>query len=318
MALPNIKTYECPHCHAALPPDFFASRAASIALVGGKDSGKSSFITVFCHLLLNRKSILDELGIFGSIVNPEGIEQFERNKWTLIEQKMALPFTPELQRPILVRLQSKHHKKVIYITLIDTPGEHFEDINMLVEKHPNLQYADGIIFLMNPLDIVGITELIAQENKGSVPSRFERISVPNFDLIENLYNLYLITKRIQPNHPITVPTVFCLSRADLLEEVSSLFIPPDFDPGLAEMEDILEEMDLVAADLHDLLDETDKRILNLMDKYFENYNLFPVSPLGTTPTSQAGRQMITGGINPKGILQPFIWILLETNFIKRV
>ena len=76
-------------------------------------------------------------------------------------------------------------------------------------------------------------------------------------------------------------------------------------------------MELVAADLHDLLEETDKRLLHLMDKSFKNYNLFPVSPLGKRPTGQAGRETIFGGIDPKGILQPFIWILRETNFIKK-
>jgi hypothetical protein len=315
-ALPKLKIYECPHCNSALPSDFFASRSSSIALVGGKDSGKTSFITVFCDILINRKSILNELGIFGTIVNQDGEEQFESNRWMLIDQNTTLPGTPDLQRPIVVRLKSKHHKKSIYITLIDSPGEQFEELNILIEKHPNLQFADGIIFLMNPLDIGGIVDLIEEENPGTAPPRFGRNMVPNFNLVENLYQLYVATKRIDPNDKIKVPTVFCMSRADILEDVASLYIPLDTDTDLIELEDVMEEMDLVSSDLRELLEETDMRLLNLMDKSFKKYNMFPVSPLGKSPTGQAGRQTILGGIEPKGILQPFIWVLRESNFIK--
>jgi hypothetical protein len=315
--LPNLKTYECPHCQSALPPDFFASMASSIALVGGTDSGKSSFITVFCDILLNKNSILNELGVFGSIVNPDGAAQFESNRRTLIEQQTTLVGTIDLQRPIVVRLQSKYHKKSMYITLIDSPGEHFEDLATLVEKHQNLQYANGIIFLMNPLDIGGIVNLIRQQRPGTLPPPHHLLMVPNFNLVENLYKLYVATKRTLPNHKIKVPTVFCLSRADLLEDVANLYIPEDSDTNLQEIEDIEEEMELVASDLRELLEETDMRLLNLMDKSFANYKLFPVSPLGKTPDRDAIGQKIKGGIEPKGILQPFIWILRESNFIKK-
>jgi hypothetical protein len=206
----------------------------------------------------------------------------------------------------------------MYITLIDSPGEHFEELETLVNQHTTLQYADGIIFLMNPLDIQGIVELIEQSSPGSVPTRFERSLTPNFNLVENLYKLYITTKRIDPNRRISIPTVFCLSRADLLEDVASLYIPYDMDTNLAEVEDVMEEMELVASDLRELLEETDLRLLNLIDKSFKNHKLFPVSPLGKTPTEQAGRQTILGGIEPKGILQPFIWLLLEFNFIKKL
>ncbi|TVL99007.1 MAG: hypothetical protein CV087_19690 [Candidatus Brocadia sp. WS118] len=315
--LPTLKIYECPHCSRELPSDFFASMSSSIAVIGGRDAGKSSFITVFCDILLNKPSILNELGIFGSILNPDGAEQFESNRWMLIDQNTTLSGTVEMQNPIVVRLQSKYHKRSMYITLIDSPGEHFEELSTLIAHHPTLQYADGIIFLMNPLDINGIVELIEQENPGTVPSRFERPITPNFNLVENLHKLYITTKRIDPNSQISVPTVFCLSRADLLEDVTSLYIPQDVDTNLAEVEDVMEEMELVASDLHELLEETDMRLLNLMAKSFNKYKLFPVSPLGKAPTGQAGRQTIIGGIEPKGILQPFIWLLLEFNFIKK-
>lgn len=314
--LPSIKIYECPSCHHTLPADFFDSLSSSIAVVGGKEAGKSSFITIFCEFLIYRNSILNELGIFGSILNPEGTDQFESNRSMLISQNLPLDGTKSLQQPIVVRLQSKHHRRSLYITLKDSPGEHYEELDTLIREHPNLQYADGIIFLMNPLDINGVLALIEQEKPGTIP--FQRNSTPNFELVENLFKLYLTTRRVRPNRKISVPTVFCLSRADLLEDITHLYIPQDAETSFTEVEDIVEEMNLVASDLRELLEETDLRLLNLLDKSFKNYKLFPVSPLGKSPTYQASRYIIEGAVEPKGVLQPFIWILNQTNFIKKI
>jgi len=314
--LPSLKSYECPNCQAELPTDFFYNKSSSIALVGGRESGKSSFITVFCELLLNRPSILSNLGIFGSITNDEGKDLFDRNQWMLVEQNIALDLTSDLESPIVIRLQSKHHNNVVYLTLIDSPGEHFEQLNTLLDKHPNLQYADGMIFLMNPLDIKGISNLIKEVLPKAVPNRYQKNRIKNFDIIENLYQFYLKTGKIRPNVRIKIPTAFCLSRADLLNEVSNLYIPYDFDPDLLEMEEIIDEMHLVFDEIKDLFEESDQRLINLMDKYFSNYSLFPVSPLGKIPSNSAGRQIISGGIEPRGILQPFLWILKETKFIQ--
>jgi hypothetical protein len=66
MSLPGARAYECPSCSATLPPDFFASRSSSIAVVGGTEAGKSSFITMFCELLLHRRSTLGEFPTFAT------------------------------------------------------------------------------------------------------------------------------------------------------------------------------------------------------------------------------------------------------------
>lgn len=318
LGLPNLKIYECPHphCRKPLPGDFFENRGASIAVVGGRDAGKSSFITIFCELLINRNSILSELGIFGSILNEEGKAQFNKNRWMLIDKNSPLPTTLDRQETIVVRLQSRHSSNCIYISLIDNPGEQFEEVNTLTERHANLQYADAIVFLMNPLDITGITQLIEEAHPGTTPALNQRDAVPNFDIIENLYKTYIATGRISPNAPIKQPTAFCISRADLIEDVSSLYIPSDFEVEFKEVEDILEEMELVADDLYELLEETDKRLLLMIDRSFGKYRLFPVSPLGKTPIGQSGGAILLGGVDPKGVLQPFIWILKEMNFIK--
>jgi ABC-type dipeptide/oligopeptide/nickel transport system ATPase component len=314
MSMQKIKTYECPGCAAQLPSDFFASRSVSIALVGGTGSGKSSFITIFCELLLHQHSLLSELGISGSIINKDGEDQFIDNRKRLIRQELALLGTTTIQKPIVVRLHSNHHKKITYITLLDSPGEDFTKVERLAALHPNLQYAKGIVFLMNPLDIAELLRLIRKEKPGHIDPD-QDVTVQNYKIVETLHETYLESRRVKPNRKIKTPTAFCLSRADLLEDIANLYLPPDFEPDMTEIEDILEEMKLVREDMRELLEETDLNLLNIMDKRFKNLGLFPVSPLGKAPSSDGIGQRVEGGVDPKGVLQPIIWILHETKFI---
>lgn len=312
----SIRIYQCPNCAAELPSDFFASRSSCIALVGGTESGKSTFITVLCELLMNRHTILSELGISGSIINIDGREQFEENRQRLIEQEMALNLTTTMPHPTVLCLHSTQHQKVTYLTLLDSPGEYFTRMETLRTRHPNLQHATGIVFLMNPLDTVELVRMIRKESPGIISSN-RPITARNYDIIENLYKLYLEGRRTKPNRAIKTPSAFCLSRADLLENITNLYAPPDFEPDLIDVEDILEETDLVAQDLRELLEDVDLNLINNMDKRFSNYSIFPVSALGQMPSSDAMGQRIPGGINPRGVLQPIIWLLRETKFISQ-
>ncbi|PWV45826.1 hypothetical protein [Chitinophaga sp. S165] len=311
-----VKLYRCANssCRSELPSDFFASRTTSLAVVGGLQCGKTSFITLFCELLMHRKSLLGDLGIYGSIINQEGRDQFEKNRSILIQQELSLDGTTKDQHPTIVRLHNKHHKKVTYITLLDSPGEQFSKIDILIQKHPNLQYAQGIVFLMNPLDIGELLRLIQKERPGTIPSG-SYTNNNNFDILETLYQFYLRTGRIKPNRKIKAHTAFCLSRADLIAEIVNLYIPPDFDPDMESIQDILSEVDLVSTDLRELLEETDKKLLNIMDKQYQNYRLFPVSPLGKMPRRDGMDLRVPGGVDPKGVLQPLIWLLQQTKFI---
>ena len=131
--------------------------------------------------------------------------------------------TKDTQPPIVVRLESKHHQELMYLTFIDADGEVFENPNQLIENFPSIQLAEGIIFLMNPLDITGIKELMQEENPRGRANYSQRLEVENFDIIQNLYQLYVTTRRIKANKTINIPTVFCLTKADMLEDLHSAY-----------------------------------------------------------------------------------------------
>jgi hypothetical protein len=167
---------------------------------------------------------------------------------------------------------------------------------------------------MNPLDIPELQRLIRKEKPGILPQQQE-VNARNYDIIETLYRFYLETGAVKPNRHIGTPTAFCLSRADILEDIANLYLPPDFEPDVPDTDIILEEMQLVTEDLQELIEETDPTLLNIMKKRFRKVGIFPVSPLGKMPVNDASGPRIEGGVNPKGLLQPIIWILKETKFI---
>lgn len=316
-SMPKLNLCVCPTCKEVLPSDFFENESSSIAIVGGQESGKSSFITLLCELLINHRTTLSELGIFGSIINQKGKELFEDNRRILIGRNIALSGTTIVEEPIILRLHSIHHSKVMYITLIDTPGEHFNRIDELTKHHANLRYAQAIVFLMNPIDIRELYRLIQDFNPNLAPLRSNyNTSTSNFDIVENLYELFRRGERVKSNQKINIPTAFCLSRADLLEDIANISLSSDFESDLSDPKDIIDEVQAASEELIDLLEDSDINLVNVMKTRFSNFNIFPVSPLGGQPVESALGQEIHGGVDPKGLLYPIIWILKETNFIK--
>ena len=317
MSLPAYKTYICPTCKNELPFDFFKNKSSSLAVIGGTDAGKSSFITIFCELLLNRRTLLNDLGIFGSVINREGVTQIQENIACMVHQQQALePTKTNTNRPVVIRLHSIHHKKVTYISLLDSPGEYSENKNEILDKLPNVQYANGIIFLMNPLDIDQLFRMLCKEKPAEV-SPYKPVKVSNFQVTEALYEAYMQCGRIKPNRRIKTPAAFCLSRADLLDDIANIHMPPDFETDFTELDDLLGENEMAAEDVRQLMEETDLNLVNLLEKRFQHYSFFPVSPLGKAPLESSGGRKIQGGVNPRGVLQPIVWLLYKSKFIKQ-
>ncbi len=136
---------------------------------------------------------MSELGIYGLIINQEGRDQFDDYRTILIQRECCIPKTNDSQKPIVIKLFNKHHNKITYITLLDSPGEDFNNIWTLLDKHRNLQYADGIIFLINPLNIAGLLALIKEEKPGSLPPDLQPTR-HNVEIIELLYELFMKTE----------------------------------------------------------------------------------------------------------------------------
>ncbi len=98
----------------------------------------------------------------------------------------------------------------------------------------------------------------------------------------------------------------------------NIYMPEDLDANILKIEDILGEINLIKEDLAELMQEVDGSLLNHMETRFKNHSLFPVSPLGKSPLNEVNASRVPGGVKPRGILQPIIWLLSETKFIKRL
>lgn len=308
---------QCSSCGHDLPSDFFATKGKVIALVGGPDTAKSTYITVLVDQLLSNRSILKTLNIQAGIIDREGKSFYNRQREKLVIQNEILDTTERLESggatPIVLRLRRSDTKRrdVMFLTLFDTPGDEFNDPDLITEHHPHIANADALIFMIDPLNIESIFHEVREYITEEEDIFMEGLYQIDFDIINNLIEVFGREKKINPLGKVNAPVSFCLSKVDLLDQLMSIYIPEDIDHELMASREIFEEIEFTSKDLHEFLLEKDTRLVNNIENHFERFEFFPVAPIGKIPQGHSIRE----GIEPKGVLHPLIWVLHKVNFV---
>lgn len=308
---------QCSNCGHDLPSDFFATKGKVIALVGGPDTAKSTYITVLVDQLLSNRSLLKTLNIQAGIIDREGKSFYNRQREKLVIQNEVLDTTERLESggatPIVMRLRRSDTKRrdVMFLTLFDTPGDEFNDPDLITEYHPHIANADAFIFMIDPLNIESIFHEVREYLPEEEDIFMEGLYQIDFDIINNLIEVFGREKKINPLGKVNAPVSFCLSKVDLLDQLMSIYIPEDIDHELMASKEIFEEIEFTSRDLHEFLLEKDTRLVNNIENHFERFEFFPVAPIGKIPQGHS----IRNGIEPKGVLHPLIWVLHKINFV---
>ncbi|XUL92330.1 TRAFAC clade GTPase domain-containing protein [Streptomyces galilaeus] len=158
-------TRVCKECHSDLPSDYCAQESRIIALVGAAGGGKSTCVTVLLHELRHRVG-----RAFGAAVSAMGGDtqirdrEMERDLYDL--GLMPDPTTTAaraLNDPLLYRLSlpdgrrgngSRHTALVFF----DAAGEDLRGIEAMNRYTGYLAAADGIILLVDPLQLTSVRE----------------------------------------------------------------------------------------------------------------------------------------------------------------
>jgi hypothetical protein len=302
----------CPHCHSRLPVHFGKVDARLIAMIGAKQSGKTVFMTVLIHELMHRVGRILDAAVVGS--DDETRRSLDRDyDHRLYHEHSLPPATPPVaartrRRPLVFRLtlQRKRFRQVrerhTILSFFDTAGE---DLTTSENVELNVRYlssADGIILLLDPLQMPGAR---AEALPGTVlpdPGRggFDR----PFDVLTRVTEL-LREKLDDPTEKIDTPMAVVFSKLDALEHTfapgSPLTRPPrplaEFDQG-----DSLAVHDQVQA----LLEDWDgPRIDQLMRHHYAHFRYFGVSALGSPPVDPS----TVAEVRPQRAHDPFFWML---------
>ena len=177
----------------------------------------------------------------------------------------------------------------------------------------NVRYlaaADGIVLLLDPLQMRGARQLAAPGSRLPTPGTTDDDPAT---VLENITDLVLATAGRKPNELISKPLAIVFSKMDVLRhdlrETSPLRRPPVQAPYFDE-----RDGQEVHTEIQRLLARWEgSRIDQIAQLHYRNYRYFGVSALGETPTPD--NRAPARGIRPYRVADPFMWTLAQLGAI---
>lgn len=307
------KSIFCPVTQEEVPRDFLQEEGLPIALIGAKAVGKSNYIGVLINEIKKRMSLPFHC-MLSLCSNQRSLDYYNEYYYNpLFEKQVVLPGTDAGEIPPMIfplRFTMGRREKTAILTFYDTAGENLDtDEDMLVFNRyiPN---AKGIILLLDPLQVPSVRAKL--EGKMQLPAKNTDAVTVLQRVIENIRQVKNVKGKINIPLAIAFTKMDALEKFDILPPDSPLrqesehlargaFVLSDFQNCNIEMQDILENF-------------LDDELLQLMEQ-FTKHSLFGLSAFGAVPVNN---KLSGGGIHPKRVLDPLLWLLAENKYIQTV
>ena len=323
----------CPVCHSRLPVHFGKVPSRLIVPVGAKESGKTVFMTVLVHELMNRAGQRLNASLIGA---DDGTRQrytsdYERPMYHQAE--LLAPTTPPEtpnRAPLVFRFTAdgnghggrgarigragwfaRDEPQRTLLSFFDTAGEDLATQAAVEQNVRYLRAADGILLLLDPLQMPGARTLAAPGTRW--PTSLDDDENAPVTVLENVTDHLLAQTGTGPNQRIPKPLAIVFTKMDALQndlqETSPLRRPPPLTPYFDER----DSRD-VHAEMQRLLDRWHgSRIDQIARKYYDRYRYFGVSALGQSPTPD--NRVSPRGIQPYRVTSPILWLLAQFGII---
>ena len=324
--IPDKDRARCMKCTAAckavfcrivkkeIPTDFLNDESLSIALLGAKASGKSNYIGVLIDEIRHKMSA--RFNCMLSLASSEESRQYYNSHYyePLFRHGSVVDATSQEDIPPLIfplRFMDKKDRitKVAALSFYDTAGENLDSTDYMLINNRYIPNADGIILLLDPLQIPSIREKL--QGKISLPEQNTDVAEVLSRIVQNIRDVKNIRGTIK------IPLALAFTKIDALEEFNVLkedsclrsesehlqrgaFVQTDFDSVNIEIQDLLENW---------LNEELVQQMKN-----FDKYAFFGLTALGGVPHGSK----LGGKIRPRRVLDPLLWLLAENNYIKTV
>ena len=296
----------CPVCHSRLPVHFGQVGSRMIVPVGAKEAGKTVFMTVLVHELMHRTGQQ-----FGAAIT--GADDYTRHRYVseyerpLYRESMLLPPTTGGGAPLVFRFTTPENRTLL--SFFDTAGENLRSAQSIEQNARYLGAADGVLLLLDPLQMRGARELAAPGTRLPTPGG------PDDDpatVLENVTDL-LMTGAGKPGNPISKPLAIVFTKMDTLMDslrpTSPLLRPPPDVPYFDER----DSLD-VHTEIQRLLARWEgSRIDQIAQLNYRHYRYFGVSSLGETPTGD--NCVAARGIRPYRVASPVLWLLAHFGIV---
>lgn len=284
----------CPECHSGLAAEYCANPGRIVALVGAKGSGKSTYIAVLLHELMNRVGA--ELDASLVPCDDRTIERYRRDfarplfgehrllraTQSAVTDTLRDPLVYLLTRTVKGRFRSR--RAALTLVLFDTAGEDLRS-REVTERHLRyLRAADAVVFLVDPSSL-------------QKPS-----DDPDSDPVNVIAR---VTELLRTGDgPLKVPVAVALSKIDALRRETSSALHRSRTPsGAFDLDD------------HEGVHEQVRALLESwqaggLDRYlrqnYADFAFFALSSLGEVPGEA---EVGPGGIRPYRVEDPLLWLL---------
>ncbi|MFD7500707.1 hypothetical protein [Streptomyces sp. NPDC059850] len=305
----------CPICHVELPVQFGMVENRLIAMVGARSSGKTIYMTVLLHEMRNQVGEIYGASLMGlddttmRRYSSEYEDRLYRDRQMFPPTQTAttnanrvdpLVFRFGLRRKGLFGERPQHS----VLSFFDTAGEDFNSRESVELNTRYLTNADGIILLLDPLQMPGARDNAAP---GTALPGLDGIDPP-INVLSRVSSMLLAAQGGKAAK-VTTPIAVVFSKMDafwhLMENGSPLrsYAPARgrFDVGDSlsvheEVRQLLRVWDGVAID-------------QSLENTFARYRYFGVSALGRSATPEA--RVADTGIQPYRVADPLLWLLSE-------
>jgi len=312
----NTITYKriCPHCHETLPLTTGEYKNHIYAVIGGPDSGKTHYIAVLINLLMNELG--PKMNFILDALDDETRIKYRRDFYKpLFENHEVIPKTPSaranrnVKKPLIYGISILKNKKIInYLTLVffDTAGEDLNSEDTMVVVNKYIYRSDGIIMLIDPLQIVGVRNKLPNVDKPV------SISSQSLDILSRTTQLIEKGLTLTPTDKINIPLAVSFTKMDavegLLEGDFQLKHKSNHHKGLN-----LDDIEAVNSEMKALLSEWgENALIQLATTRYKDNKFFGLSALGTNPH----RTQKVDKIIPNRIEDPFLWLLYKSGILK--
>ncbi|KAB8165724.1 hypothetical protein FH609_014990 [Streptomyces sp. 3MP-14] len=313
----------CPVCHSTLPVQFGMVDNRLIAMVGARESGKTVFMTVLLHELMNRVGERFRVSLMGADdatmvrFGKEYQDKLYDQGQMLIGTRSAGAQVNNQVDPLVFRFGVTRRRwfgdtaQHTVLSFFDTAGEDFNSRESVELNTRYLANADGIILILDPLQLPGAAELAAP---GTLMPRTDDVDTPA-NVLARVSNLLLARDGGGRRGKATTPIAVVFAKMDALLHHLDPGSPLRAHPPRGDRFDIADSLD-VHHEVRGLLRQWDGVTLDqMLENNHARYRYFGVSALGRTPTSD-GRVAATG-IQPYRVTDPLLWLLSEFRAVPR-
>lgn len=313
----------CKYCGEKLPTDYLLyKKYLSFCLLGVTGSGKSNFLTVMMHELMDN---------IKSLWIPSELEEGTQIRFNTDHKMLYVNKTPlgasaagEPPYPFLWRIRDKKkmngNKIPSYsLAIFDGAGEDCTNVDPKISRY--IKHSKTLFILLDPTNLTCVKEQKGK-SKDFINSRIADIetdaSVDMINKITNYIRNNYGEKGLPPDQLIDKDVAIIFTKFDLVKDLfGEEAIVTRESNHLKNGAYDKSDADAVHDEIRDwLMRNNENKFVNAIETNFkkEKIRFFGVSSFGTAP-DENGK---IDNIRPERILDPFIWMLWKEGLVESI